>query len=170
MKEVYKIMKYKGKLYNKFEISNFGNLRNSKTKHIYKLQTNKHGYKVLYIYCTEASKKYLSIVIHQAVAENFVPNPFNKPIINHKDGNKSNNYYLNLEWDTYQGNNQHAYDQGLNKGHKNATGVRSLTTEQAKEIIRKYNHNAPTLAKQYNVCTQTILNIIHGKYYKNIGE
>ena len=46
--------------------------------------------------------------IHRLVAEYFIPNPDNLPVVNHLDGNKLNNDYTNLEWTTYSGNWQHA--------------------------------------------------------------
>lgn len=42
--------------------------------------------------------------IHRFVAKYFVPNPYNKKIVNHKDGNKENNKACNLEWCTYREN------------------------------------------------------------------
>lgn len=55
-----------------------------------------------------------ALKIHQWVAKAFIPNPDDKPTVNHIDGNKGNNRPDNLEWNTYKENNEHAQRTGLN--------------------------------------------------------
>lgn len=50
---------------------------------------------------------------HQMVAETYIPNPENKPTVNHKNGDKSNNDFDNLEWATHSEQLLHAYENEL---------------------------------------------------------
>ena len=77
--------------------------------------------------------------VHRLVAEQFIPNPNNLPVINHIDGNKQNPNVSNLEWCTQQENVQHAHDTGLQTKTSNKSVVRGdgrvyrSLTEAAKE-------------------------------------
>lgn len=53
--------------------------------------------------------------IHRLVAEHFIPNPENKPVVNHKDNNPLNNHVDNLEWVTESENTLHSYNE-TNRG------------------------------------------------------
>jgi hypothetical protein len=67
------------------------------------------------------------------VALTYIPNPENYSIVNHIDGNPSNNHVKNLEWCTRSHNVQHAYDIGLNK---RARPVLKLSIEG--DILERY--------------------------------
>ena len=67
-------------------------------------------------YCVDLSKDGVRkhYLLHRLMAEHFVPNPYNKPIVLHKDNNKLNILPSNLEWGTYSENNAQAIKDGLN--------------------------------------------------------
>ena len=81
-----------------YEISNYGNVRNN-TK-IVKAVPNKHGYNVV-VLCNGIRK---SVNIHRLVAAAFIPNPENKPCVDHIDGDRANNHADNLRWVTVKEN------------------------------------------------------------------
>ena len=83
---------------------------------ILKQPLNKNGYPCVTIKLLDGSQKF--ITVHKLIATTFIPNPENKPQINHIDGNKLNNAVSNLEWCTVQENIIHAYKMGLNKAGK----------------------------------------------------
>ena len=73
--------------------------------HKYKIQTTKAGYKQIQSVLHGSRHTYM---VHRLVALAFIPNPENKPEVNHIDGNKANNHYSNLEWVSKQENMDHA--------------------------------------------------------------
>lgn len=90
-----------------YEISNLGNIK--RNGRLLKLSAW-NQYKTIRLR-TESNEK--TVYIHRLVAMAFIPNPENKPMINHIDGNKLNNTVSNLEWCTRQENEIHAWKHGL---------------------------------------------------------
>ena len=116
--EIWKPTKYKG-----YEVSNLGNVRSidrvtrhkdgKETTHrsrILKQGTSPKGYKK--VYPTVDGKKF-SDQVHRLVAEAFIPNPDNKPQVNHINGIKDDNRAENLEWVTNLENHMHKLENGL---------------------------------------------------------
>lgn len=75
--------------------------------------------------------------IHRLMCESFIPNNYDLPVINHKDGNKCNNVIDNLEWCTISYNTKHAYINGLAPIRRNESNVQfKLKDSEVKEIRR----------------------------------
>lgn len=92
--------------YPNYSISEDGVVRRIKTGSVIKsLDRNKSGYKYVDLYNLDGCKK---MSIHRLVAQAFIPNPDNKPQVNHIDSNPANNHISNLEWATPRENNLHA--------------------------------------------------------------
>ena len=112
-------------------VSNCGAVWSNKSKKILKLHRNRDGY---YFATIKTPERTFVMGIHRLVALSFIPNPENKPQVNHKDGNKARNWHGNLEWMTQQENIQHAIDTGLRDSF---LGVNSPKNVYPEETIRK---------------------------------
>lgn len=110
---IWKRMIYHGiDLGDYYLVSNTGEIKGVKTGKIRSKNINHEGY---YYVCVSLGSRHNkpNIKVHRAVAETFLNNQQNLPVINHKDGNKLNNNVDNLEFCTYLHNTQHAIENGL---------------------------------------------------------
>ena len=120
--------------YENYEVSSFGNVKNIKTGRILK-SSKKGGYCIVGLSGKISKNKTHSV--HQLVAKTFIPNPENKPQVNHKDKNGLNNNIINIEWVTNKENSIHR-----------STGVKQ-TTNQNLEIY-KIDPNTDKILEKYN--------------------
>lgn len=127
-----------------------------------KQDLNKSGYKVVMLGIGTARTSYL---VHRLVAKAFVPNPYNKPTVNHIDGNKLNNHYRNFEWATRQEQTTHAVNLGLMNNRGENSGKTTLTWLQV-GIIRECvetGYLQKNVAKYFNIHHTTVQAIIKNR-------
>lgn len=102
--------------------------------------------------------KLKSFQVHQLVAQAFIPNPNNYPLVMHLDDIPANNYYKNLKW----GDDKLNAEDRDNKSRGSKT---KLTEQQVLEIRNKYipiKYSQSKLANEYNVSRALIQGIING--------
>ena len=154
--------------YDNYFVSNFGNIKNSKTNKIINQNNDQQGYKLVSL---KKNGKWKLLTVHRLVAKAFLENPNNEKVIDHIDNNPSNNNVKNLRWCSQKDN---LYNQG--KRTNNTTGFKGVAYHKHTNKYRaqiningKYKHlgyfkNAEDASKAYDAKAEQL----HGEfYYKN---
>lgn len=150
-----------------YGIAEDGEIINLYTKQIKFTCVNKDGYLQVAFGTAKVKRTFL---VHRLVAESFIPNPENKPQVNHIDGNKLNCHISNLEWVTPRENLIHAFKTGLQKRGE-AHGRSKLTEEQVREIRYRYANEKISyaqLSRDYNVNPNSIKRILNGETWTHV--
>lgn len=165
---------------DEYQISNFGRVKRKARivrayygpriikERICNLQDNGHGYKQIYVQINRVRKLFY---IHRLVAKYFIENPNSLPEVNHKDFNKANNSFMNLEWITIKGNRKHAFDGGrIPKGETHISSKLTQTRVIAIRRLFKINpdFNKSQIAKKLGVRDTTIHKIIRSERWAHL--
>lgn len=130
-----------------YEISNFGLVRNKKTKRVLKPAISNKGY---YLVSLSRNCKQHTYTIHKLVMEHFNRCAFDYEVINHKDHNKLNNNIDNLEYITQKENIRDAWENDLCKKVRNQAKINILKASNHTKIkINQYDMNGKFI-KQWN--------------------
>lgn len=165
-----------------YQVSNLGNVKSLSRKlrvhhnsmrllreRILKCGILRQGYKAAALW---ENQKVKLCTIHRLVGIAFIPNPKNKPCINHKNGIKTDNRVENLEWVTYSENMIHALKHNLIKKGEEKCNTQ-LTNKNALIIKLLYKEGIYTqkqIGLKYNISQHTVSRIVNKKSWKHITE
>lgn len=139
--------------YENYLIYPDGKVQNKKTKRYLKYGDNSHGYYVVGLYKNGKEKKHQ---IHRLVALHYIPNPENKPYVDHINRDKSDNRVENLRWVSSSENNQNVGIRKDNKvGHKNI---------HYDDKNKRYCYNKMIRGKRHHKCFKTKTEALCYKY------
>jgi len=130
---------------------------------------NSHGYANVIL---RKNGKAYSKKVHRLVCQAFLDNPLNLRCVNHKNGIKSDNRLINLEWVSHRQNTQHAVLNGLTKMPFGENSRRAILTDNDVIHIRSVGKTVTlqSLADKYGVKVSTIHNARKGKSFSHLNN
>jgi len=171
MQEIWKSLKGTVECGDNYEVSNLGKIRSieyidrrgyTRKPRILNLIPTDDGYLRTHLMSSrDKSKKRKGYLAHRLVALAFIPNPHNKPEVNHKDGDKHNNHVDNLEWVTTSENVTHSHKVLSHGGDKLSEKDKEWIRSNYKPYDSPYTYKS--LAEMFRVSIQTINFTINGR-------
>lgn len=158
-----------------YKISNLGNVLSCRKKHgnyfwkEFKMATHFDGSGYRFVVLQKEKEK-KQPKLHRLIAEHFIPNSNNYPIVNHINGIKSDNSIENLEWCTQSQNILHSFKNGMSSqlGSKNAySKLKEIDVLEIRKLV-KNNFSRKSIAFKFNISLPTICDIIKLKTWKHV--
>lgn len=147
------------------------NYMNTGKPHRLKTRLDKDGYEISTIYLN--GKRY-DRKVHRLVAEAYIPNPKNKPEVNHKNGKKNDNRRVNLEWATTAENVAHAFKTGLNRGDPGEQNpMAKYTAKRIKKVCKLLESGDlgfKEIAKKTKVDKGTVASVYYRKNWSDVSK
>ncbi len=146
--------------------------------HIINLKTGKNIHPSLDRkgYCSiklKYDERFITTFIHRLVAQAFIPNPENKPEVNHINGNKLCNWVGNLEWVTSKENIAHAFQNGLRTISVGENANSSIYSDEQIHSVCKLLESGMSIRDVSNktgVTYHSVAGIRSGRCWRNISE
>lgn len=161
-RERFKIFVWEGKETH-YAIGDHGSVYNLKKGTFLSSSVVRRGYLRVSL---RINKKPIGFFVHRLVAITYIPNPENKPQVNHIDGVKTNNCVSNLEWVTNQENLEHAIRTGL----RYSVDIDLDTVHKICKMLEDRVLSNKDIAKYFNLYVSVIRGIREGRYYREISE
>lgn len=141
-----------------YRVSSNGRIQNVNTGKILKGDVNSIGYKRVWLY-TPIPKR---MFIHRLVAAAFCDGWKEDKVVNHKDGNKQNNVFTNLEWVTRSENDLHAFRLGLRSIHRCSFRHKIFAYDTNGNLYKVYA-NVQDCCDDLGVARSNVYNCCNGK-------
>ena len=145
--------------FEKYSITRDGRVWSSKRNIYLSAGLAGKGYPMVVLW--QYGKPYARL-IHRLMAQAYIPNPENKPEVNHKDGDKTNNFLNNLEWATSRENRLHGYKLGLHGSGENhhQAKLKQSQVDYIREQHATGKYTFTRIAKAFGVSTSLISKIV----------
>lgn len=153
--------------FEKYKIDEDGNIFSTIRNKYLKPDLSGDGYPRYTLSNNSITKR---IFAHRIVADLYVPNPENKSFVNHKDGNKQNNNYNNLEWVTTSENNHHAYAIGLKtqNGEANHRHKYKECTIDVMHKLKKFGLSIDEISVHMQIDKAYIRRVLNGNRWRHV--
>ena len=123
------------KNYSQYQVNELGEVKCFGGKVLKQYKHRNKGY--LYVSLKNDEGRWITNLVHRIVAETFLPNPDNKPTVDHINGDKTDNRLCNLRWATYK--EQANFNNHINQYNEEQKSIERAYYQRNKEKRKEYH-------------------------------